>query len=83
MNLTTPTTGITDEGFGCRCCQGFQEELALSSVPISPRLTDEETSTSVPMRTGTGLAAMEHYRIVILLDLLRVLTFEHAGSLRI
>jgi purine-binding chemotaxis protein CheW len=47
------------------------------------RLTDEESSTPVPMRTGTGLAAMEHYRIVILLDLLRVLTFEHAGSLRI
>jgi chemotaxis signal transduction protein len=48
------------------------------------RLSEEESATPhPPQRTGTGLAATEQYRIVILLDLLRVLTFEHAGSLRI
>jgi chemotaxis signal transduction protein len=48
------------------------------------RLTEEETAPSNrPQRTGTGLAAVETYRIVILLDLLRVLSFEHAGSVRI
>lgn len=47
------------------------------------RLTEEEsTIPHPPQRTGTGLAAVEQYRIVILLDLLRVLSFEHAGSLR-
>lgn len=34
------------------------------------------------MRYGPGLVAAEQYRIVILLDLLRVLTFEHGGSMR-
>jgi chemotaxis signal transduction protein len=47
------------------------------------RLTEEETATPQGQRTGTGLAAIEQYRIVILLDLLRVLTFEHAGSVRL
>lgn len=47
------------------------------------KMTEDETSPNPPQRTGTGLAAVEQYRIVILLDLLRVLTFEHAGSLRI
>jgi chemotaxis signal transduction protein len=48
------------------------------------KLTEEETATPhPPQRTGTGLAAIEQYRIVILLDLMRVLSFEHAGSLRI
>lgn len=47
------------------------------------RLTEEESSVPhPPQRTGTGLAAVEQYRIVILLDLLRVLSFEHAGSMR-
>lgn len=46
------------------------------------RLTEEET-TIPQQRTGTGLSAVESYRIVILLDLLRVLSFEHAGSVRI
>ncbi len=48
------------------------------------RLTEDVMAApNPPQRTGTGLAAVEQYRIVILLDLLRVLTFEHAGSLRI
>lgn len=34
------------------------------------------------MRYGPGLVAAEQYRIVILLDLLRVLSFEHGGSMR-
>lgn len=45
------------------------------------KLTEEETAKPA-QRFGPGLAAAEQYRIVILLDLLRVLTFEHAGSMR-
>lgn len=47
------------------------------------KMSEDETNPNPPQRTGTGLAAVEQYRIVILLDLLRVLTFEHAGSMRI
>lgn len=41
-----------------------------------------EEAPKPAMRYGPGLVAAEQYRIVILLDLLRVLTFEHGGSMR-
>jgi chemotaxis signal transduction protein len=42
------------------------------------RIEDDAPS----QRSGPGLAVMERFRIVILLDLTRLLTFEHAGSAR-
>ncbi|HNN93166.1 MAG TPA: chemotaxis protein CheW [Pseudomonadota bacterium] len=45
------------------------------------KLAGEEVQKPA-LRYGPGLVAAEQYRIVILLDLLRVLTFEHGGSMR-
>ena len=43
---------------------------------------EDQTRAPIPSRMGPSVLSAEAQRIIILLDLLRVLSFEHAGSMR-
>lgn len=57
---------------------GHESEFVAGICRLRP---DEDEPPRPPMRSGLGVAVGEHARIVILLDLLRVLSFDHGGRM--